>query len=189
MSITITPVSNYGLALHYLREMLGDSEMWRAIVADPTATYSELITLRDAATSPEAAAKAKITYGYASDKSGDDDYVAVPRIILRHLDGNDSEKTASSGFADNGMLVASIELVTPDVYVGNFPDAYAYAMEQVGGIRDEIAVMARISTTESNYLGITRLSVPTLGQIDPKGNQSNWVFVAEFIVMYRGAYG
>lgn len=181
--MTVTHAYFLSLSSLYLRAMIGDSEVWRAIVAQPNTDWDSLQTLIDADTSPSAAALAKVKFGRLEDDTDHDDYVSRPRCVIRHWDTNEAERASTMGFGSNGLIYVGFEMPIPDAYADSMQDAYTDAENKIGGIIENLASKERVS----GYLDISRISLTGFGQADPDENNGGLYYVSELAVHHMGS--
>lgn len=181
--MSVTPAYFLSLSLSYLRAMIGDSAVWRAIVESPNTDWASLQTLINAGTSSQANALARIKYGRLEDDSSHSDYVSRPRCMLRHWDENDAERAATMGFTVGGLIYVGIELPIPDTYADSFADAYLDAENKVGGIIQNLSAMEPVA----GYLHLEQIGLTAFGQYDPDEDNGSEIFVAELAVHHKGS--
>lgn len=183
--MSVTPAYFLSLSLSYLRAMIGDSAVWRAIVESPYTDWDSLQTLIDAATSSQANALAKIKYGRLEDDSDHDDYVSRPRCELRHWDANDAERASTTGFSSKGLVYVGFEIPIPDTYADSAQDAYLDAENKIGGIIENLASKERVN----GYLDISQITLTGFGQADPDDNNGDLYYVSELAIHHMGVCG
>lgn len=182
MSITVSTNSLWSYAISLLREMLGDSTTWRAIVEQPLYTWENLATLITAATSPENAALAKIKYGVLEDDPAHSDYVAPPRIGLRYPDTTDLQRLSTTGFTVNLTMIVTIEVPIPTPYLSSFQDSYIDFFNKVGGLIRDLKTLPK----GAGVLDIIRIQMGPAGELDPKWNNGSQWIGGELLVECRG---
>lgn len=182
MTVTISTNSTLAQPLGLIRTMLGDSVTWRALVAQPNVSWETLAALITAATSPSAAALAKVKYGHLEDVSGHTDYVAPPRIGLRLPEAGDLQRLSTTGFTSNISIITTIEIPIPDTYLTSYQDAYIDAVNKIGGIMRDLGRLPK----QAGYADIGRLSIGPVGEIDPDFNNGAAWFGGEVLIELRG---
>lgn len=181
--MSVTPAYFLSLSLSYLRAMIGDSEVWRAVVAQPDTDWTTLQTLINAETSSGPNALARIVYGRWEEDADHDDYIPRPRCILRHYDQNDAERASTTGFASKGVIYVGFEIPIPTVYRDDARDAYLDAENKIGGIVENLSGMGRVN----GYLDLNEISLTGFGQADPDENNGEWFYVSELAVQHLGS--
>lgn len=181
MSVT----ADYFLSLSrfYLRAMIGDSQVWRALVAQPDTDWDSLKTLIDAATSPQVAALAKIVSGRFEDDTEHADYKTRPRCCIRNFDETVAGRASTTGFANAGLTYVAFEIPIPTTYQASGGDAYEDAENKIGGIIQEMAGMGRIA----GYLDVSEIILTSFGQMDPDSDNGELYYVAELAVHHKGS--
>lgn len=182
MTVTVSTNSILSSSLGYLRAMLGDCQTWRAWVAQPNTDWTTLAALIAAATSPSAAALAKVKYGVLEEDATHGDYVTVPRIAIRFPDSGDIERIATTGFASALTMIVSIEASVPDTYEDSYQDAYVDFMNKVGGVLKELNGLG----STAGYLDLKRVQIGPIGMIDPDYNNGLEWMAAELLIVAAG---
>lgn len=178
----VTPEYALSLELHYLRETVVASEMWRAVVAQPLADWTTVKALADAATSSEANARAQVIRERTNEADAAQD---PPRCIVRHLNDSDIEKLGSgSSWATDGMLSLLFELPVPTAYQGEsaIDDAVVAFENVIGRIISEMQTVAGTA----GYLNILRFVRLDFGQYDTRDTNGDLIRAANYVVHFNG---
>lgn len=181
--MSVNPAYFLSLSTSYLKAMIADSEVWRALVAKPDTDWGSLQTLITAATSSRANALERIVEGRLEEDEGHAEFVKRPRVALRHFDENTSTRVSTSGFAMEGLLYAGFEYPIPEEYKIWPRRAYIDAENKIGGIIQELTAMQPVG----GYLHLKDIIITGFGQADPDENNGEYFYVAELAVHHRGS--
>lgn len=180
--MAVTAVGILSEPVDLLREMIADSQMWRAVVAGPNTDWGTLYALYQAATSPENNAKARIVKGVGEDDESHADFVQRPRCIVRHLDQFELSELTEAGYSASGALIATFELDIPTTYHGSYADAYVNFTNTLGLIIENLKNMPK----QAGYLDVTTWSLLGFGQsIDDEGTLEEY-WTGELLVNFYG---
>ena len=180
--MAVTAVSILSQTVDLFREMIADSQMWRAVVASPNTDWATLYALYQAASSSESDAKARIVKGVAEDDEDHADYVARPRCIVRHLDQFEMQELTEAGYSVGGQLIATFELDIPTTYQNSYADSYVNFTNVFGLIMENLKALPK----EAGYLDLKSLSMLGFGQsIDDEGTQQEY-WCGELLVSFDG---
>jgi hypothetical protein len=181
MSVPISTRSLESHTLECLRTMFGDSETWRALVAQPDIEWSDLETLIAAATSDETEALRRIRYGALQNNVAHPDYVPIPRMCLRHPVTGDLRRMSTTGFESTSTVICVVEFPVPEAYQPSYEDALIDFLNKVGGIQYELQGMHG-----PGYADVARIALSQAGDLDPKQNNGKIWFGGELFIDCRG---
>lgn len=192
---TVTAEHGTALSLLYLREMIADSSMWKALVAQPLAMWSDAKDLADEDTSDRDDALAAILFDRVAE--GSDDFAAgeePARCIIRPWDEWVSEFAATSSWDVSGLFLMSFEIPEPLEFRGEVQDKIGAATidnwNKLERIVEEIQTQATSPDSPGERLvsvEIRRVILP--GLIDPRENKERYIRTASYALRNMGASG
>lgn len=183
--MSVTAENFLSLSLSYMRDMIGRTETWRAMIEEPEAEWATLAALITAATADGTAALNRIKYGRLEDHPDDQQFIERPRCVLRHFDGNTQIRVSTSGYAFTGLIYVGFEYPIPEVYRENDNDAYLDAENKLGGIITELAAMPMVA----GNLHLQQIDITGFGEFDPKSlaEGEHPYYIAELSIRHQGS--
>lgn len=164
-----------------LKNMIAETQTWRAIVANPDADWATIEPLITAGGIAEGDAAAAIVIGRFEERPDAVDYVGRPRINCVQFDDDDLEITG--GISRNGTILAEVELRIPADYVGRAGKAV-----EDGRLKMESLIVELLSLPRQG--GRLASTGGTLGPVDLSSDEediiTNRFLVADFMVRWRG---
>lgn len=166
-----------------LRDMLVECQTWRAIVADPQATWDELAAILDAGTVAAGSAADAIVYGAFAEVPDDPRFRQRPRANIRQLEDDAWERDSSTGFSFDGSLFLAIDLDIPEAFRTDISAAILDARHKAIAIETDLVGLARAA----GRVDFTRIQSHPAGLADPKLNGGDQFEILEWSFSYEGA--
>lgn len=164
-----------------LKNMIAETQTWRAIVANPNTDWDTLEPLISAGGIAEGDAADSIVLGRFDERTDAVDYVGRPRINCVQFDDDDLE--IGGGISRTGTILAEVELRIPEAFAGRAGKAV-----EDGRLKMESLIVELLSLPRQwPRLDSTGA---TLGPVDLSSDEediiSNRFLVADFMVRWRG---
>lgn len=167
-----------------LADMLVECQTWRAIVANPSATWAELVVILDAGTVSEGDAASRVDFGAFQEQWDEPGFLERPRAGIRQLEDDNWQRTSSSGFSLTGSLYLLIELQIPPSLKTDMGAALLDARRKSKAIESDLLNLMR----QNGRLDITAFVVQPAGLSDPKEHTEETQFqILEYGLAYEGA--
>lgn len=187
MSILAADIDN-AVEEKLLRDMFVELQSWRAIVANPNASWSSLATAIDAGGIVVGDADDRTVYATIEEDTSHANYIAAPRIVLRPFEPKAFQRDSTSGFITTAVIQATIDLTVDSSHltnglVSNFAAAYLDTRRKVEKLFSDLCSLAR----QSGRADIQDVRVTRAGLIDPKLNNGVGLMGVDATVTCRGA--
>lgn len=165
-----------------LRDMLVETQVWRAIVANPSATWEELAVILDAGTVAEGAAAEAVVYGAFAEVPDDPKYKQRPRANVRQMADDSWERTSGSGFTSAKGLMLIVDLNIPPAYTTDISAALLDARRKALALESDILQLER----GAGRLDFTGLQSLVVGLADPKEWGGDQFQILEWVFSFEG---
>lgn len=176
--MSVTPESDEAKTISNLRNMIGDSQTFRAIVGvdsqeEAFAFIHGSYALDDA------------TADVLGDPDEEGEQNPYPRAVINFDDDDFAKLLSTTGWSEQKAMSLLLEFEPPEDVVGRW-DQQIWFLNQIGEIRAELKGMSTKNPGAGPYIALKELHRRYFGCLDPSKNNGKIVWAVEYQLVWKG---